>query len=69
MQKGVFLHPLEIRNGHYMLPHAMGWGLEMEAEFVARYRYPDGPDCANSEEADRLAAAQPGAPPYVKYWV
>ena len=43
--------------------------LEMVDEFVARYRYPEGPDTAQSEEADRIAAAQPGAPPYVRYWV
>ena len=38
-------------------------------EFVARCLYPDGPDCADSLEADRVAAAQPGAPPYVRFWV
>ncbi len=69
LQKGVFLHPLAVRNGHYVLPSAPGWGLQMEPDFVARYRYPDGPDCAQTEEADRLAAAQPGSPPYVRYWV
>ncbi len=68
LQQGVFKHPLQVRNGHYMLPSAPGWGLEMEEDFVQRYRYPDGPDTASSEEADRIAAAQPGAPPYVKYW-
>ncbi len=68
LQQGVFVHPLEVRDGHYVLPSAAGWGLEMEDEFVARYRYPDGPDCANSEEADRIAAAQPGAPPYARFW-
>lgn len=68
LQAGVFLHPLEVRNGRYVLPSAPGWGLEMEDEFVARYRYPEGPGTANSEEADRIAAAQPGAPPYVRYW-
>jgi L-fuconate dehydratase len=69
LQKGVFRHPLEIRNGRYVLPSAPGWGLELEDDFVARYRYPEGPDTANSEEADRVAATQPGAPPYVRYWV
>ncbi len=68
LQTGVFRHPLQVRNGHYVLPSAPGWGLEMEEEFVARYRYPDGPDCADSEEADRIAAAQPGAPPYTRFW-
>jgi len=68
LQKGVFQHPLVVRDGHYQLSPAPGWGLEMEPEFVARYRYPEGPETADSEEADRVAAAQPGAPPYVRYW-
>ena len=68
LQVGVFKSPLEVRDGHYVLSQAPGWGLEMEPDFVARYRYPQGPDCANSEEADRIAAVQPGAPPYAKYW-
>ena len=68
LQQGVFLHPLQVRDGRYVLPSAPGWGLEMEPDFVARYRYPDGPDCADSLEADRVAAAQPGAPPYTKFW-
>jgi L-fuconate dehydratase len=69
LQKGVFRHPLEIQDGRYVLPSALGWGLEMEDEFVARYRYPSGVDTADTEEADRIAASQPGAPPYVRYWV
>lgn len=69
LQAGVFRHPLQIRDGRYVLPEALGWGLEMEDDFVARYRFPDGVDTANSEEADRIAAEQPGAPPYVRYWV
>jgi len=69
LQTGVFLHPLAVRDGRYVLPDAPGWGLEMHPDFVARYRYPDGPDCAQSAEADQIAAAQPGAPPYVRYWV
>jgi hypothetical protein len=40
----------------------------MHDEFVARYRYPGGPDHADTDEADRIAAAQPGAPPYAKFW-
>ena len=68
LQQGVFLHPLEVRNGHYQLPTAPGWGLEMEEDFISRYLYPDGPDTADTIEADRVAAAQPGAPPYAKYW-
>jgi len=68
LQQGVFQSPLAVRNGHWMLPAAQGWGLEMEPEFEERYRYPDGVDTADSAEADRIAAEQPGAPPYVKFW-
>ncbi|MBL8230978.1 MAG: hypothetical protein JNL98_20965 [Bryobacterales bacterium] len=68
LQTGVFHHPLEVRNGHYQLSQAHGWGIEMKEDFVARYRYPDGPDTANSQEADRIAATQPGAPPYAQLW-
>ena len=35
---------------------------------MARYRYPDGADCVDSLEADRVAAGQPGVPPYVWFW-
>jgi L-fuconate dehydratase len=69
LQQGVFLHPLEVQNGHYLLPSAPGWGLEMHADFIAQYHYPDGPATANSAESDQIAAAQPGAPPYAKFWV
>ncbi|MFN7923685.1 MAG: enolase C-terminal domain-like protein [Bryobacteraceae bacterium] len=68
LQTGVSRNPLVVRDGHWILPTAPGWGLEMEDDFVARYRYPDGPDCADSVEADRIAAAQPGAPPYARFW-
>lgn len=68
LQEGVFQYPLQVRDGHYVLPSALGWGLEMEEEFVQRYSYPDGPDCADSKEADGIAAVQPGAPPYARFW-
>ena len=38
-------------------------------DFIERYSYPDGADCADSLEADRAAAEQPGAPPYAKLWI
>jgi L-fuconate dehydratase len=68
LQAGVFQNPLVVKNGHYQLPGAAGWGLEMEDDFVARYRYPEGVDCADTLEADRVAAGQPGAPPYARFW-
>jgi L-fuconate dehydratase len=68
LQAGVFKNPLVVRDGHYQLPTAHGWGLEMEEDFVRRYRFPEGPDTAITVEADNIAAAQPGAPPYARYW-
>ncbi len=69
LQEGVFLHPLVVRDGHYQVSQSPGWGLEMHDDFVAKYRYPDGAETADSVEADRIAAEQPGAPPYADYWV
>ncbi|MBM3763848.1 MAG: mandelate racemase/muconate lactonizing enzyme domain-containing protein [Acidobacteria bacterium] len=68
LQAGVFKNPLVVKDGRYQLPSAPGWGLEMEDEFVRRYQFPNGPDTAITEEADNIAAAQPGAPPYARYW-
>jgi L-fuconate dehydratase len=68
LQAGVFRHPLVVRDGHWVLPSAPGWGLEMEEAFVEKYRYPEGVDTADTEEADRVAAEQPGAPPYARFW-
>ncbi|MBM3755912.1 MAG: mandelate racemase/muconate lactonizing enzyme domain-containing protein [Acidobacteria bacterium] len=68
LQAGVFKNPLVVKDGHYQLPSAPGWGLEMEDEFVRRYQFPSGADTAITEEADNIAAAQPGAPPYARYW-
>jgi len=68
LQQGVFLSPLQVVDGCYVLPEAHGWGIEMEPDFVARYRYPEGPDSARTDEADEIAAMQPGAPPYARFW-
>ena len=37
-----FLHPVTIRNGHYLLPAAPGFGISMYPESLERYRFPDG---------------------------
>jgi L-fuconate dehydratase len=68
LQEGVFLNPLLVRDGRYQVSRAPGWGLEMRDDFVAKYRYPEGAETADSVEADRIAAEQPGAPPYAAYW-
>ena len=38
-----FVHPVVIRNGRYVAPTAAGYGIEMKAESLAQYRFPDGP--------------------------
>jgi L-fuconate dehydratase len=37
-----FLHPVVIRNAHYMAPHAPGYSIEIKPESLARYSFPDG---------------------------
>lgn len=68
LQQGVFRNPLVVRDGHYQPSSASGWGIEMHAEFLERCRYPDGRDTADTAAADRVAAAQPGAPPCLRFW-
>jgi L-fuconate dehydratase len=38
-----FVHPVEMRGGHYRLPAAPGLGVEFKAESLAAYAFPDGP--------------------------
>ena len=35
-------HPVAVRDGCYVTPRAMGWGLEFLPAFIDRHRYPDG---------------------------
>jgi L-fuconate dehydratase len=37
-----FLHPVVIRNGHYTLPHAPGYSIEILPESLSRFAFPDG---------------------------
>ncbi len=37
-----FLHPVVIRDGHYMAPTAPGYSITMKAESLNTYRFPDG---------------------------
>jgi L-fuconate dehydratase len=37
-----FLHPVTIRNGHYMVPHAPGYSIEILPATLAAYSFPDG---------------------------
>ncbi|MNR08629.1 L-fuconate dehydratase [compost metagenome] len=38
-----FLDPVVIRRGRYMPPQRPGYSIEMTAETLERYQYPDGP--------------------------
>jgi L-fuconate dehydratase len=42
LQNDVFVRPLAVCGGHYVTPIAPGWGLEMDDDFIARHRFPDG---------------------------
>jgi L-fuconate dehydratase len=38
-----FLEPVVIRNGRYMPPQRPGYSIEMTADTLERYQYPNGP--------------------------
>jgi L-fuconate dehydratase len=38
-----FVHPVVVRDGHYMPPTAPGYSITMRPESITTYRYPDGP--------------------------
>jgi L-fuconate dehydratase len=38
-----FLDPVVIRNGRYVLPAVPGYSIQMKAESLKEYAYPDGP--------------------------
>jgi L-fuconate dehydratase len=38
-----FLHPVIIRDGHYMPPQQPGYSISMKEESLAQFEYPDGP--------------------------
>lgn len=37
-----FLHPVIMKNGHYVPPEAPGYSIEMKPESIAAYEYPNG---------------------------
>jgi len=37
-----FVHPVVIRDGHYMPPEAPGYSIEMKRESLDHYAFPDG---------------------------
>ncbi len=43
-----FVHPVVIRNGHYMPPVAAGYSIEMRPEVFPKYSFPDGSEWRNA---------------------
>jgi L-fuconate dehydratase len=43
-----FIDPVKIRRGHYMLPEAPGYSIEIFPESLSRYSYPDGAEWRTS---------------------
>ena len=42
LQEGVFIEPIQVRDGAYVAPTVPGWGLEMHLDFVEKHIYPIG---------------------------
>ena len=42
LQEDVFLEPVRMHQGSYVLPSQLGWGLEMKEDFVHEHAYPAG---------------------------
>ncbi|MEK9779868.1 MAG: enolase C-terminal domain-like protein [Gammaproteobacteria bacterium] len=42
LQKDVFLNPIKVENGRYIVPSAYGWGVELLNEFIKSHIYPTG---------------------------
>lgn len=45
--------PVQVAGGHYVLPSAPGWGIELKPEFVAAHTFPDGPIWSGRPEAKK----------------
>jgi L-fuconate dehydratase len=37
-----FVNPIQMRNGHYLLPQAPGYSIEMKQESIDMLNYPNG---------------------------
>ena len=42
LQEEVFLHPITVKDGSYVVPSSPGWGLEIHEEFLNSHTYPGG---------------------------
>jgi L-fuconate dehydratase len=55
-----FVDPVVIRDGHYVLTSAAGYGAEMWPESLRRFAYPDGPEWSTEGVAGEVDVAMPG---------
>ena len=51
LQEGVFIQPIQVRDGAYVAPTKPGWGLEMYPDFVEEHLYPTGTVWQGREES------------------
>lgn len=42
LQDDVFIHPIQVKDGHYVAPNQFGWGIEMNDDFFNNHIYPTG---------------------------
>ncbi len=42
LQEEVFKNPIQVKDGSYVTPKSLGWGLEMDEEFLRMHEYPNG---------------------------
>ena len=51
LQDEVFIEPVKLEQGAYVTPKRPGWGLELQAHFVAKHTYPTGSVWAGREDS------------------
>ena len=42
LQEDVFINPISVKDGNYVLPKVPGWGIEMKDNFIQDHLYPHG---------------------------
>jgi len=54
LQEGVFLNPIQVKDGHYVAPESWGWGLEMHQDFFNKHLYPQGAVWKDREDSGSI---------------
>jgi L-fuconate dehydratase len=52
-----FRDPVKIRRGHYLLPDAPGYSIEILPESLEKYRFPEGEIWRQNTDEDRFVQA------------